>query len=63
MKRIALIVASLAVPMVFTLLMTLAGCGEDHGYRVRGERDRSPEWRERSDSDRHEEHHDADRHD
>ena len=63
MKRIALIVAALAAPMVLTLLLTLtlAGCDDEHRDHFRGDRDRTPERVERSDRDRHEEHRDVDR--
>jgi hypothetical protein len=46
MKRIALIVASLAVPVVLALLMTLTGCGDERRGHSRETRDRSPERRE-----------------
>ena len=50
-----MIVASL----VLTVLLALAGCGEDHGHRYR--EDRTVIY-ERHDNDRHEERHDSDRH-
>lgn len=40
----------LAASLILTVLMGLAGCGDDHGHRVRGDRDRY----ERHDGDRHE---------
>ena len=45
-KRIELIVAILATPVVLTLLMTLAGCDNDNRVHFRSERDRSVRRRE-----------------
>ena len=39
--------------LVLTVLLGLAGCGEDRGYRVRSDRDRYPERYERQGNDRH----------
>jgi len=41
----------MAALLVLTVFLGLAGCGEDHGHRIRNDRDRYPE---RRDSDRHE---------
>lgn len=48
LKTTMILVASLVLPAI----LALAGCGEDHGDRFRGERDRSPERYERHDGDR-----------
>jgi hypothetical protein len=61
MRRITLRLVTLVAPVVVTLLMGLAGCGEDHRYH--GDRDRGPERREGSDRDRNQDRHDeGDRH-
>ena len=39
--------------LVLTVFLGLAGCGEDRGHRVRGDRDRHPVSYERHDGDRH----------
>jgi len=48
MKTAMIMVASL----ILTVLLGLAGCGEDNGHRVRSDRDRYPERYERQDGDR-----------
>jgi Ni/Co efflux regulator RcnB len=53
MKTVIAIVMSLFLMVA----LGMAGCGEDHGYRVRGDRDHY----DRHDSDRHEDR-DSDRH-
>ena len=57
-KTTMIIVASL----VLTVFLGLAGCGEDHGDRIQGDRDRQPEQVDRHDSDRHEDRPDSDPH-
>lgn len=49
-KAIMIMVASL----VLTMLLGLAGCGDDHRGRHHGDRDREHERYERRDGDRHE---------
>ena len=51
MKRIASRLVLLLAPVVLTLLMGLAGCGDDH--RSHGYRDRDQDVHQRSDGDRH----------
>ena len=58
MKTTIIMVASL----VLTMLLGLAGCGEDHGAHFRGDRDRSPGRYERQGSDRQEQRQESDRH-
>jgi hypothetical protein len=48
-KAIMIMVASL----VLTVLLGLAGCGDDHSDRFHRDGDRSPDRHERHDSDRH----------
>jgi hypothetical protein len=57
--KITMIVAA---SLVLTVLMALAGCGEDHGDHFRSDRDRPPEHYERQDNDRHSDRQDSDRH-
>lgn len=60
MRKLKLFTILLA-SLVLTAFMGLAGCGEDHGDRIHGERDRAAPA-PRHDNDRHEERHDGDRH-
>ena len=48
LKVTMIVVASL----VFSLLLGMAGCGDHHGDRNRGDRDRSHDSYERHDGDR-----------
>jgi hypothetical protein len=47
--------------LILAGLLSLAGCGEDHGDRMRTDRDRYPVQAERRDGDRHEGSQDSDR--
>ena len=57
LKTTMLVVAALVV----TVLLGLAGCGDDHRDHFRDDRDRSPERYEQRDSDRREERQEGDR--
>ena len=54
--------AIMSASLVLTVLMFLAGCGEDHRDHYRDNRDRDVEYYDRHDNDRSEERHDSDRH-
>jgi hypothetical protein len=41
----------MAAALVLTVLLGLAGCGEDRGHRIRSDQDRSPRY-QHQDNDR-----------
>lgn len=49
MKTIMIVIGSL----VLTVLLGVAGCGDDHRDHMRSDRDHYPEHSDRHDSDRH----------